>query len=66
MIYYFFLVKVKVKVRPEVKIRSHLLRSWIEIRGQIAYQSTRELRIITIVPFFGSLSQSDRVMDEKR
>ena len=40
---HFFSVKVKVKIDPEVKVRSKSLRSWIELGGQVAYQAIREL-----------------------
>ena len=45
------LAKVNVKVNPEVKVRSQPLRSRIELRGQVAYQSIRELSASTMVPF---------------
>ena len=48
---YFCLAKFKVKVDPEVRVRSHPLRSWIELWGQIAYQSIRKLSASTLVPF---------------
>ena len=46
----FYLVKVKVKVDPEVKVRSHPLRSWIKLGNQVAYQSIWELSASTAVP----------------
>ena len=33
---YYLMIKVEVKVDPEVKVRSHPLRSSIELEGQVA------------------------------
>ena len=53
------MVKVRVKVDPEVKVRSYPLRSWTEPRGQVAYQSIWELSTITMV-LFSTPSQFDQ------
>ena len=39
---YFLFGKIKVKLDPKVKVRSHTLRSWTELEVQVAYQSIWE------------------------
>ena len=57
----FCFVNAKVKVDPEVKVRSHPFKSWIELRGSRLklHVSIREISAITLVPF-STLSQFDR------